>query len=243
MNNNIIERLKKLLALAGNNTSQSEAEAALAKAQSIAIEHGINLAMLGESQAESETQIIRDEMEFGQRLPTVSNYVCNVLIKFFNVRIITSGGRNSGRKLIFVGKRGDINTAKYIYTWLAEIMVQCWRNYYKNSSGVALRHKQSYFLGFYNGLLTKLESNERSVEADRLTNESDKNKYALAVVNLKNKIQEFIDNEFDNLRNAPAKRISMNVESYSRGTVDGSKCNIGNRAVAQLTYWGKKPWG
>jgi hypothetical protein len=239
MNDKIIERLKKLLALAGNNPSQAEAEAALSKAQAVAIEHGIDLAMLGESQAENETEIIRDEMEFGQRLPTVNNYVCNVLIGFFNVKIILSGGRNNGRKLIFVGKRDDIQTAKYIYTWLAETMVRCWHSYYKNASGIALSHKQSYLLGFYNGLSNKLQVNKRSVEADRLKTDDDKNKYAVAVVNLQKKIQDFIDNEFDNLRNGAKKKIQMNADSYSRGITDGANCNIakggiGNRAVGQL---------
>ena len=248
MNDKIIERLKKLLALAGNNPSQAEAEAAMAKAQSVAIEHGIDLAMLGESQAESETEIIRDEMEFGQRLPTVNNYVANILIKFFNVKIITSGGRNNGRKLIFVGKRNDISTAKYIYTWLAETMVRCWHSYYHNTAGVQLSYKQSYLLGFYNGLGAKLEMNRRSVEADKLKTDADKSKYAVAVVNLQKKIQDFIDNEFDNLRTGASKRIAMNAGSYSRGMSDGSNCNIakggiGNRAVGQLAYWGKKPWG
>lgn len=241
MNDKIIERLKKLLALAGNNPSQAEAEAAMAKAQAVAIEHGIDLAMIGDSQAENETEIIRDEMEFGQRLPTVNNYVANILIKFFNVKIITSGGRNNGRKLIFVGKRDDIHTAKYIYTWLAETMVRCWHSYYKTAVGIPLSHKQSYLLGFYNGLATKMEANKRSVEADKLKTDADKNKYAVAVVNLQKKIQDFIDNEFDSLRKAPAKKIEMNAGSYSRGMVDGSNCNIakggiGNRAVGQLAY-------
>lgn len=239
MNDKIIERLKKLLALAGNNPSQAEAEAALSKAQAVAIEHGIDLAMLGESQAENETEIIRDEMEFGQRLPTVNSYVCNVLIGFFNVKIILSGGRNNGRKLIFVGKRDDIQTAKYIYSWLAETMVRCWHSYYKNASGIALSHKQSYLLGFYNGLSNKLQVNKRSVEADRLKTDDDKNKYAVAVVNLQKKIQDFIDNEFDNLRKGAKKKIEMNADSYSRGITDGANCNIakggiGNRAVGQL---------
>ena len=241
MNDKIIERLKKLLALAGNNPSQAEAEAAMAKAQAVAIEHGIDLVMRGESQAENETEIIRDEMEFGQRLPTVNNYVCNVLISFFNVKIITSGGRNNGRKLIFIGKRDDIQTAKYIYTWLAETMVRCWHSYYKTAAGIPLSHKQSYLLGFYNGLSAKLQSNKRKVEGDRLTNDADKNKYALAVVNLQKQIQDFIDNEFDNLRKAPAKWVEMNATSYSRGVADGNNCNIakgglnGSRAVGQLT--------
>lgn len=241
MNDKIIERLKKLLALAGNNPSQAEAEAAMAKAQKVAIEHGIDLAMLGENHAENETEIFREDMEFGQRLPTVNSFVCNILIGFFNVKIITSGGRQMGRKLIFVGKRDDIHTAKYIYSWLAETMVRCWHSYYHNTHGVQLAHKQSYLLGFYNGLANKLQSNKRSVESDRLKTEEDKNKYAVAVVNLQKKIQDFMNNEFDNLRKGATKSIRMDAGSYSRGVNDGSNCNIakggiGNRAVGQLAY-------
>lgn len=238
MNDKIIERLKKLLALAGYNPSQAEAEAAMAKAQAVAIEHGIDLAMIGENQSESETKIIREDMEFGQRLPTVNTYVCNILIDFFNVKIIVSGGRYNGRKLIFVGKRDDIHTAKYIYSWLADTMVRCWHNY-QRSTGAVVAHKQSYLFGFSNGLSNKLQSNKRNVEADRLKTEEDKNKYAVAVVNLQKKIQDFLDNEFDNLRNGARKKIQMNADSYSRGIADGANCNIakggiGNRAVGQL---------
>ena len=184
MSDKIIERLKKLLALAGNNPSQEEANAAMAKAQAVALEHGIDLALLGESQAESESEIIRDEMEFGQRLPTVNTYVSNILIKYFNVRIITSGSRYGGRKLIFVGKQEDINTAKYVYTWLSETMVRCWHNYYKaNKYTVDINHKQSYLLGFYNGLSNKLAANQKDIEKDKLKTVEQQNKYAVAVVN------------------------------------------------------------
>jgi hypothetical protein len=240
MNDALISKLKKLLALAGNNPSQQEAEAALSKAQALAIENGIDLALIGSN--EDEEAIVRENMEFGQRLPTVNVYVTNVLNKFFNVRIITSGGRYGGRKLIFIGKQSDINTAKYVYTWLSETMVRCWHNYYKaNSYTVNIKHKQSYLFGFYNGLISKLESNKKSVESDKLKTEEQKNKYSVAVVNLEKKIQTFIDNEFTNLRSGVTKRISMNKDSYSRGLTDGINCNIakggiGNRAVAQLAY-------
>lgn len=238
MNNDskLIDRLKKLLALAGNNPSQSEAEAALSKAQAIAIEHGIDLAMIGET--ENEEEIVRDEMEFGQRLPTVNNYVTNVLVKFFNVRIITSGSRYGGRKLIFVGKQSDINTAKYVYGWLSDTMVRCWHNYYKNND-VQLSHKQSYLFGFYNGLVNKLDINKYRIEKEKLKTDDDKSKYAVATVNLEKKIQSFIDDEFPRLRTSASKRITMDSNSYNRGLNDGINCNIakggiGNRAVAQL---------
>ena len=231
MNEQLIERLKKLLALSGNNSSQAEAEAAMQKAQALAIENGIDLALIGDSQVENETEIIREEMEFGKRLPTVSNFVSTILISFFNVRIILSGGRNNGRRLIFIGKREDVQTAKYVYTWLSETMVRCWHNYYERTVGATLDHKQSYLLGFYTGLEVKLEMNRQAVEANKLTNDADKNKYALACVNLSEKIQNFIDNEFDSLRTLPNKRVSVEASSYASGHIAGSNCNIAKGAV------------
>ena len=236
MNDALVQKLKKLLALAGNNPSQQEAEAALSKAQALAIENGIDLALVGSN--EQEDGIIREDMEFGKRLPTVNNYITNVLTKFFNVRIITSGGRYGGRKLIFIGKQSDINTAKYVYTWLSDTMVNCWHNYYK-SNNVLLSHKQSYLFGFYNGLVSKLEANKVSVEKERLKTVDEQNKYSIVVVNLQKKIQTFIEEEFPSLRTGATKRISMDNNSYNNGLKDGINCNIakgaiGNRAVAQL---------
>jgi hypothetical protein len=232
MNDQLIEKLKKLLALSGNNPSIAEAEAAMQKAQAIALEHGIDLALIGESQAESEAEIIRDEMEFGKRLPTVNNYVSNILISFFNVRLISTGGRNNGRSLIFVGKRDAVQTAKYVYTWLADTMVRCWHNYYHNTHGALLDHKQSYLVGFYRGLNAKLEMNQHKVESAKLTNDADKNKYAVACVNLKEKIQDFIDEEFGKLGKPPNKKVTMDAASYASGHVAGSNCNIAKGGLA-----------
>jgi len=236
MNDALISKLKKLLALAGNNSSQQEAEAAMSKAQALAIENGIDLALIGSN--EQEDSVVREDVEFGKRLPTVNNYVTNVLTKFFNVRIITSGSRYGGRKLIFVGKQSDINTAKYVYGWLSDTMVRCWHNYYKNND-VQLSHKQSYLFGFYNGLVNKLDLNKCRIEKEKLKTDDDKNKYAVATVNLEKKIQSFIDDEFPKLRTSASKRITMDSNSYHRGLNDGINCNIakggiGSRTVGQL---------
>jgi hypothetical protein len=240
MNDKIIERLKKLLALAGNNPSQGEAEAAMAKAQEVAIEHGIDLAMLGASCTENESEIIREDMELGQRLPTVSNYVTNILTDFFNVQIISTGSRERGRKLCFIGLRDNVHTAKYIYTWLSETMVRCWHNY-QDKTGVSVRHKQGYLFGFYTGLVAKLQANKRAVEADKLPTQEQQNKYAVAVADLQNKIQNFIADSFEKINKPQDKRIVVNQNSYDSGVRDGANCNIakggiGNRAVGQLAY-------
>lgn len=238
MNDKLIEKLRKLLALAGNNPSQSEAELAMSKAQEMALEHGIDLALIGQAPDEDDV-IIEERIEMGQRLPTTNTFVTNILTKFFNVRIILSGSRVSGRRLVFVGKKESIDTAKYIYSWLGETMVRCWRTYYDNTPGINLADKQSYLFGFYNGLVGKLNRNRNEIESSKLTNDGDRNKYAVACVNLSQRIQSFIDENFDGIRKTATKSIAINAASYSKGIMDGNACNIAkggidNRVVGMI---------
>jgi hypothetical protein len=237
MNDKLVERLKKLLALAGNNPSQEEAELAMSKAQSIAIENGIDLALIGTVSNEEAIAITQETVDMGQRLPTVNVYVTNILTKFFDVRIITSGSRNCGRKLIFIGKADSITTAKYIYAWLSETMGRCWKRYYESTPGEKLTNKQSYLYGFYNGLVDKLIQNKMMVESSKLNNDSDKSKYAVACVTVASKIQSFVEDQFPTLRKTATKNIRVVASSFTQGKYDGSKCNIakggiGDRSVA-----------
>jgi hypothetical protein len=237
MNDKLVERLKKLLALAGNNPSQEEAELAMSKAQAIAIENGIDLALIGTISNEEAIAITQETVDMGQRLPTVNVYVTNILTKFFDVRIIMSGSRNCGRKLIFIGKADSIATAKYIYAWLSETMGRCWKRYYESTPGEKLTNKQSYLYGFYNGLVDKLIQNKMMVESAKLNNDADKSKYAVACVTVASKIQSFVEDQFPTLRKTTAKNIRVVASSFNQGKYDGSKCNIakggiGDRSVA-----------
>jgi hypothetical protein len=232
MNTKLIEKLKKLLALAGNNPSQAEAELAMAKAQALALEHGIDIALAYIKEEEEDTDILMDKVDMGKRLPTVNTYVSTILCKFFNVKIILSGGRYNGRSLVYIGSREAIDTAKYVYTWLSDTMVRCWHNYYHNANGISLDHKQSYLLGFYRGLDNKLQQNKLNVENEKLTTVGDKNKYAVACINLNEKLQEFAEETFPNLRKGPIKTINIHSNSYSRGQSDGSNCNIAKGGIS-----------
>ena len=235
MNDRLIEKLQKILALAGNNPNQAEAELAMAKAQEMALAHGIDLALIGKADDADVDEIMQETLDMGQRLPTVNSFISDILVKFFDVRIIMSGSRQSGRRLIFVGTRDAIQTAKYIYSWLGDTMVRCWQNYYHNTAGVELSSKQSYLFGFHNGLVNKLDRNRKEIEASKLTNTNDRNKYAVACVNMKEKIQNFLDDTFENLRKVPTKSVRINQESYGRGVTDGNNCNIAKGGIGNRT--------
>lgn len=236
MNDKMIDRLKKLLALAGNNSSQEEANLAMAKAQELAIENGIDLALIGNLSDEEADDITKEVIDMGQRLPTVNVYVTNILTKFFDVRVLTSGNRQKGRFLIFIGKKSSIVTAKYIYTWLSETMVRCWKSYYSKNPCESLSNKQSYLFGFYTGLVDKLVQNKMVVESSKLSTDADKNNYAVACVKASTKLEKFIQNEFTNVRQT-SKDINVSAFSFNHGKQDGTNCNIAkggidNRGVA-----------
>jgi len=232
MNTTLINKLQKLLALAGNNPSQAEAEAAMLKAQSIAMEHGIDLALIGNvSESESES-IIQEILEMGQRLPTVNTYVSNILTKFFDVKIILGGSRFSGRMLIFVGTTNSISVAKYIYSWLSETMVRCWKSYYSNNKQtITLDHKQSYLFGFYNGLCDKLRQAQLQTESVKLKTEEHKNNYAIIRRSMETKLENFISKSFPELKHTSTKKIQVNQNSYASGFKDGTNCNISKGSI------------
>lgn len=68
MNNTIIERIKKLLALADNNSSAAEAESAMAKVSQLLIEHNLTMASLGEKSDRVRTDFNMSHYEHVQKL-------------------------------------------------------------------------------------------------------------------------------------------------------------------------------
>ena len=59
---NIISKIEKLLALAGNNPSEAEAQAAMLKAQKLMAEHNLDLAQFKDKPQEKK-EAIKDYVE------------------------------------------------------------------------------------------------------------------------------------------------------------------------------------
>ena len=235
----LVDKIGKLLALAGNNDSAAQAEAALAKAQELAIANGIDLSKISKdtNARKQEAEIVCEYMRFGARLPTVSDYVRGILVKFFKVKILLYGNREKGRGILFVGRRQDVETAKYIYNWLSDKMVACWHSYYTANAckGVKLAQKQSYLYGFYSGLMNKLASNQTEVESNLLPDADSRNQYALAVVNNEQAIDAHIQKTIGEVGRKPAKNINIDGQSHAAGYREGERCNIvkGGLAASQ----------
>lgn len=237
MDDQIVDKITKLLAKANGNITQEEAQLFMAKAQELALQNEIDLSSLNTSNT-SESDIIKETLQFGKRLPTVNIYVTSILQDFFNVRVLTHGSRTTNRVLYFFGKRDDIETAKYVYTWLSETMVRCWKTYYDATPGIQLDQKQSYLSGFYTGLNRKLTANKNKIVSGQ--SPEVQSKYAIAVVSKETCIEKTIEKFFPDVKKS-VKTITVEAVSYYKGIIDGNNCEIskggiGGNQVAQLGY-------
>lgn len=108
----ILAKIRKLLALAGNNPSQEEAQAAALKAQELLAEHGLSMAEVeatgGKKPNPKTTGVDLPKVQYWQvRVGQViaENFRCNLLIR-----------PNAGVTLI--GMPDDVTVAAETLTWL-----------------------------------------------------------------------------------------------------------------------------
>jgi hypothetical protein len=217
-----VDKIRKLLELGNNNSNPHESALALEKAQQLALEHGINLSQLPANP--TSEGIDHTTLHAGKRLVVAHKYVAKILVSFFNVALLTSGGRLTGRKIYLVGKKTDVQTAVFVYNFLAEAMGNCWRNYYAENPSIGLTHKDSYFMGFYVGLRTQLDANREKIESD---NKDKMAGYQLMRITDDTKIKNHITNMFGVVRHAPTKKTtSVYGETYRAGIEEGENFTI-----------------
>jgi hypothetical protein len=112
----IIDKIRKLLALAGNNPSEAESTAAFARAQELATRHRIELASI-ETEAENPDDVMTHETIDGgtKSHPGWRKVLMGGVFHSCGVFVVLCG---DGRYTL-AGKRGDIDTAKYLYAAIA----------------------------------------------------------------------------------------------------------------------------
>lgn len=159
--NEVIEKLRKLLRLATDKAAtQGEAEAAMQKAQELALRYKIELAGIehGERPAEEyqqETQIRRKTFQ--------AKYVEWIVRKHFNIQMVYG----SGGELFVIGKTTDIAFARWVMEFLEGEFPRLWTAYQRQTEcGQGAR--VNYFFGVYQGLDAKLTENKQRVEGEAL---------------------------------------------------------------------------
>jgi len=223
MNNQILEKLRKLVNLATGNANLHEAEVAMQMAQKIAFQNNIDLAQV-EPQSRS-VEIDKAQINCGQRMSVSQNFVNVILGRFFEVRIIISGNRASGRKIFYFGKKDDVEFAVWANQYLNKLFLDLWHVHYAKNPHLNTKMRETFFFGLYKGLAEKLQeqkdSQESSLEAEV------KQSYEIVLVDNAALIQQSVNQSFPSLTKSTNKRIAVrNSEVFGAGHAEGKKINL-----------------
>ena len=214
-NSPIIEKIKKLLALA---SSSNEHEAALAAghAQRLLSEH--NLAMADIEASHRPDKADKVETAVSKSLPKWLRHLSAGVSNAFDCQAIHHPATG---KMTFIGVGADVQIAAYTFTYLDRIVRKLCANYMKQHvvSTTANRHRelmrQSYYLGAVSTITARLK--EQKAQTPVTTG---------ALVPVKEGLIRQAMNEIGNLRTMHSRRSYINSDAYSRGQTDGAQLGI-----------------
>jgi hypothetical protein len=227
MNNELIEKIKKLLALS-ESSNEHESSLALQMAQNLAIKHNIELATVKAYDSNKEEDIKTINISVGKRSPIVNRYVTNIVRNHFQIRIIKLGTRDQGFSYIFVGTPTNNQIAKFVFEFLTHEFTRRW-NKYSSKKSVQTKERTSFYTGMYNGLDQKLRDQKKQTE-DTINDPSIKNNYSLMIVNQTENLNKAVAKMFPKLTYTKSyTRNTIYDNAYSDGVKQGKEININSQ--------------
>lgn len=176
MDNKIVERIQKLLALA-NSDNENEAKQATNKANELLLKYNLSLQQVENHESEYQRT---DIAEVGLVLKPYQKEIAQILMRYFFVRVIIRRefvGESSGRyaytnrprtqynKIIqLLGTKENCQIASYIFSYLNAAYPKLWEEYYSRDAELTQRDKVSYYSGLTQGIMEMLKETKWKVE-------------------------------------------------------------------------------
>lgn len=224
MDSRIIDKIRKLLALAGNNPSEAESTAAFARAQELATRHRIELASIEAGPNDPDEEMVHETIDAGTKShPGWRKILMAGVFGASGVCVILS----RGGKYILAGKRGDIDTAKYLY---AAIGNEIDRLAKINAQGQGRAFANAYRVSAASTVVDRLRrQSEDTIEAAR---ESGTSETALAkVANAREDALAWYTRETGARLSSGGSVRTSSAAGRAAGRRDGKKINIGGNSA------------
>jgi len=227
----ISTKIEKLLRLS-QSSNQHESELAMQKAKELAMQHDLDLSSLEASaNQEVKEEFIKESVDNEGKQSSMAVFINDILVNHFKVYVVTSRVRYQSTTTHCIGRKSDIETAKFVRNFLEVTFVRLWKEF-KRKYNLPTTEKKTYFQGLWSGLNQKL----REIEESTLK-KSDidiQNRYALIVKNEIELRKDAAKDFFNNLKEASSKRVSTNgsLSTYLAGQQAGKDINI-NHGLTQ----------
>ena len=206
----VIEKIKKLLALA-NSSNEHEAALAAGHAQRLLAEH--NLAMADIEASHRPDKADKVETAVSKTLPKWMRHLSAGVSDAFDCQAVH---HPAAGKMTFIGVGADVQIAAYTFAYLDRTVRKLCGAYMKGQalSSTASRHRelmrQSYYLGAVSTITGRLR--EQKFQTPVTTG---------ALVPVKEGLIRQAMNEIGNLRTMHSRRSYINSDAYIRGQADG----------------------
>lgn len=217
-NSNIISKIEKLLALAGNNPSETEAQAALLKAQQLMAEHNLDMAQFKDQPQEKKEAVVEYFKGYHNTGWAIS--LAKVICDNFRCTLM----RAAGYGLVFVGLKEDVAICRAVFTFASQTldknMMKLRRQYRKQglpTDGVS----GDYAAGFVAGLKAKYQE------------QVEKNNWGLVLVKdalVEQKAQSIKDPKAK-ARSGKKLNRSGDMGLYTKGYLDGKSLGDNQKAI------------
>ncbi len=214
-NSPVIEKIKKLLALA-NSSNEHEAALAAGHAQRLLSEH--NLAMADIEASHRPDKADKVETVVSKSLPKWLRHLSAGVSTAFDCQAIHHPATG---KLTFIGVGADVQIAAYTFSYLDLTLRKLCGGYMKQhvSGTLANRHRElmrhSYYLGAVSTITGRLR--EQKVQTPITTG---------ALVPVKEGLIRQAMSEIGQVRTMHSRRSYVNSDAYSRGQTDGGQVGI-----------------
>ncbi len=240
----IIDRVRKLLALGGSD-NEHEAALAVQRAAELLARHRLDFDAL----AEGEGLVHRTINTGGRTLPVHRKAICNILETCFLVRVICASLYDpladvSLKTIEVLGREEDAAIAEHCYHFLEDRLEVLWQRNRRAFAGNGRTARQSYFLGLLAGFRQTLERGlaaSRAATGKLVQGKAQPAAAGLPVLTAEQRLEEFVASRFPRLRRMRSQGISMHPEAYRQAVAEGRELTLhrpvrGNGgAIRQLT--------
>jgi hypothetical protein len=220
MTNNIIDRVKRLLALT-SSSNQYEAANAAAIANRLIDEYRLSIADIQDNMNESDPMMEDPDAVYSTgRIVPWKVRIIGILAQHYGCATYNSVTYPKGRKeshIKLVGRKSDIDIVRYMSGWL---MLECQRLSDIEAKGKGKVFCNSYCEGFVAGVSAQLAASR--AEAEKVATSS-------AIVKINSRYNEslsYLRSQYK-LKQAAGSKIQLDRNAYDAGVKQGRNVHLG----------------
>ncbi|NOX80798.1 MAG: DUF2786 domain-containing protein [Deltaproteobacteria bacterium] len=226
----IIDRITKLLALAGSD-NEHEAALAMQRAGELLARHNLEQVRLAERSG--YTHLVIDTGK--KRLAGHIRVICAILRDYFYVQVVCSTlydprTNETSRTIELLGREENVPVAEHCYHFLEDRLAFLWSQNRSRHQGHARTARNSYYLGLLRGFAEKLS--RQSGRQDSREQTGPQPTPGALILARDRHLQSFISQRFPRLRKVSGRGARIYRDTYNEAVATG-RTIILHRAVTE----------